>query len=239
MIGFVLFGVNYVLPSFAQIMLGYTALQAGMLQVPGALVSAVMFPLVGAYSSKFDARLLVASGLVLLGLSNGVLSSITLSWGWNDFLVSTLLRGVGIVLVFLPLMLAALGGCPPQDAQTASSLLSLSRTLGGSIGIAVLATLVTRRADFHRAVLAEKMTPYGLETMTRLGQLTHVFQQKGWSLFDAKQHALGVMWSQLNMQAFALSYADIGWIVTVGTLASLPFCLLLTAGKRGTPVEVH
>jgi len=136
-------------------------------------------------------------------------------------------------------MLAALGDCPPQDAQTASSLLSLSRTLGGSIGIAVLATLVTRRADFHRAVLAEKITPYGIETMTRLAQFTHMFQQHRWSAPDAKQHALSLLWSQLNTQAFALSYADIGWIVTVCTLACLPFCLLLTAGKRGTPVEVH
>jgi DHA2 family multidrug resistance protein len=239
LIGFVLFGINYVLPSFAQVMLGYTALQSGVLQVPGAIVSAIMFPLVGAYSSRFDARLLVGSGLAILGASNAVLSFITLQWGWNNFLCSTLLRGVGIVLVFLPLMLAALGDCPPEDVQTASSLLSLSRTLGGSIGIAILATELTRRADFHRAVLAEKITPYGLEAMNRLNQMTQMFVHNGWSLLDAKQHALAVMWNQLNTQAFALSYGDIGWIVTVCTLGSLPFCLLLTAGKSGAPVEMH
>jgi DHA2 family multidrug resistance protein len=239
LIGFVMYGVNYVLPNFAQIMLGYTALQAGMLQVPGAIVSGILFPIVGAVSSKFDARFLVALGLFIMGISNLSLSYLTLQWGWNDFQTSTLLRGVGIVLVYLPLMLAALGDCPPDDVQTASSLLSLTRNMGGSIGIAVLATLLTRRADFHRAVLAEKVTPYGLETANRLSQLTQMFQHNGWSFLDAKQHALGVMWNQLNIQAYGLSYADIGWIVAVCTLGSLPFCLSLSAGKRQAPVELH
>jgi MFS transporter, DHA2 family, multidrug resistance protein len=228
-----------VLPNFAQLMLGYSALQAGLLQVPGAVVSGILFPIVGAVSSKFDARVLVALGLFILGLSNVSLSYLTLQWGFNDFQTSTLLRGVGIVLVFLPLMLAALGDCPPNDVQTASSLLSLARSMGGSIGIAVLATLVTRRADFHRAVLAEKVTPYSLEATNRLNQLTQMFQQNGWSFFDAKQHALGLMWNQLNLQAYGLSYADIGWIVAVCTLGSLPFCLSLSAGKSGPPVELH
>ena len=239
LIGFVLFGISFVLPNFAQTMLGYTALQSGMLQVPSAIVSAVMFPIVGANSSKFDARVLVACGLCLLGLSNGLLSNLTLLWGWNDFFVSSILRGAGVVLVFLPLTLAALGDCPPEDLQTASSILSLSRTLGGSIGIAMIATLLTRRADFHRAVLAEKVTPYSTDSMNRLGELTQVFQEHGWSLIDAKQHALSVMWKQITAQAYVMSYADIGWLVTACILLSIPFCFLLSAGKRNAPVEVH
>lgn len=238
-VGFVLFGLNYVIPNFAQLLLGYTAFQAGLLQVPSSLVTGFMFPVVGAFSGKIDARIPVVSGLFLLAFSCYLLEPITLQWGWNDFLSSSLARGLGLVLVFLPLTMAAVGDCPTEDIQTASSLLSLMRTLGGSIGIAVLATLLTRRNDFHRAVLVEKITPYSLEAMNRLNQITHSFQQSGWALADAKTRALHLLDSQLATQSLALSYADLAAILVAFLICSLPFCVLLTSGRAGAHIEVH
>ena len=238
-VGFVLFGLNYVIPNFAQYMLGYTAFQAGLLQVPSSLVTGFMFPVVGAFAGKIDARIPVVSGIVLLALSCYLLEPITLQWGWNDFLGSSLARGLGLVLVFLPLTMAAVGDCPTEDIQTASSLLSLVRTLGGSIGIAVLATLLTRRDDFHRAVLVEKVTPYSVEAMSRLNQLTHAFQQNGWGLSDAKLRALHLLGSQVETQSMALSYADLAAILAIFLVCTLPFCLLLTSGKTDAAIEMH
>ncbi len=238
-VGFVLFGINYVLPNFAQIMLGYTAFQAGLLQVPSAVMTGIMFPIVGAATGKIDARIMVVLGMVLMSLSCWFLAPINLSWGWNDFLLSSVARGLGLTMVFLPLTIAAVGDCPTEDIQTASSLLSLMRTLGGSIGIAVLATILTRRSDFHRAVLVENITPYNLEVQSRISQLTHMFQQAGVSLADATPRALSVINNQVATQAMALSYADLAWLLACFTACTLPFCLLLTAGKKGAPIEMH
>lgn len=238
-IGFVLFGVNYVLPSFAQVMLGYTALQAGMLQIPSSIVTGMMFPVVGSMIGKVDARLMVAVGIGSLSLSNFFLAPLTLEWGWDEFLISSLVRGFGLVLVFLPLTIAAVGDCPPEDIQTASSLLSLVRTLGGSVGIAVLATMLTRREDFHRAVLVEKVTPYGVETLDRLNEFTAMFQNQGWSFADAQERALSMLSTIIDAQATVLSFADIAWMLAVFTAITLPGCLFLTAGKRSGQVEVH
>jgi MFS transporter, DHA2 family, multidrug resistance protein len=238
-VGFVLFGLNYIIPCFAQLMLGYTALQAGLLQIPSAIVTGCMFPNVGAMAGKVDARILVVLGLLLLSASCWLLLPLTLVWGWNDFLSSSVLRGLGVVLVFLPLTLAAIGDCPAEDIQTASSLLSLARTLGGSIGIAVLATILTQRADFHRAVLVEKVTPYSVEAISRLRELTHAFQDSGCSFADAGIRALKAIEWQVVTQAMSMSYADLAWFLTVFTAGTLPFCLLLTSGKTKTPVDVH
>jgi DHA2 family multidrug resistance protein len=238
-VGFVLFGLNYVIPNFAQSMLGYTALQAGLLQIPSSLVTGFMFPVVGAFSGKVDARFPVVIGMVFLAFSCWLLIPLNLDWGWNDFMASSLCRGFGLVLVFLPLTLAAVGDCPTSDIQTASSLLSLVRTLGGSIGIAVLGTILTRRDDFHRAVLVEKITPYSLEAMNRFHQFTQMFQNNGWSLSDAREHALHLLDNQVAEQAMALSYADLASLLTVFLIATLPFCFLLTSGKRSAPVEMH
>ncbi len=238
-VGFVLFGLNYVIPNFAQSMLGYTAFQSGLLQIPSSLVTGFMFPIVGAFSGKIDARYPVVIGIILLSVSCWLMLPMNLSWGWNDFLPSSCARGLGLVLVFLPLTLAAVGDCPTEDIQTASSLLSLMRTLGGSIGIAVLATLLVRRDDFHRAVLVEKVTPYSTEAMQRFSQFTQMYQQHGWSLADAKAHSLALLGSQVDTQALALSYADVAWVLAVFTACTLPFCFLLTSGKRAGPVEMH
>lgn len=238
-VGFVLFGINYVIPNFAQVMLGYTALQAGLLQMPSSLVTGMMFPVVGAMIGKVDARLMVVVGIVCLSISNAFLVPLTLDWGWDNFLVSSLVRGFGLVLVFLPLTIAAVGDCPPQDIQTAASLLSLVRTLGGGVGIAVLATVLTRREDFHRAVLVEKITPYGTESMNRLGQLTELFHSKGFALADAKARALAALSGQVDAQAATLAFSDIAWLLAAFTALTIPFCFLLTSGKRAANVEMH
>jgi DHA2 family multidrug resistance protein len=210
-----------------------------MLQIPSSLVTGFMFPVVGAMAGKVDARLMVVIGLVTLSASCFFLQPLTLSWGWDNFLLSSLLRGFGVVLIFLPLTLAAVGDCPTEDIQTASSLLSLSRTLGGSIGIAVLGTTLIRRNDFHRAMLVENFTVYSSESMQRLQGLIHTFQTQGWSEADARMRALAMLSNQVNTQASTLSYADLAWCLGVLLLCSLPFCVLLTSGRSKAKVEMH
>lgn len=239
MVGFVLFGVNYVIPTFAQTMLGYTAFQAGLLQIPSSIVTGFMFPIVGGLTGKLDARVMVATGTFFLALSNWQLLPLTLDWGYDNFLLSSLMRGFGVVLVFLPLTLAAVGDCPPEDIQTAASLLSLVRTLGGSIGIACIATMVTRRIDFHRAVLVEHVTPYTQVAMERLEALTRMFMGQGLAQPDAHVRALSMMAGQVQQQAAVLSYADIAWLLAVFTGSMLPFCFMLSSGKKSAPVEMH
>ncbi|MBA3858137.1 MAG: hypothetical protein C0507_14630 [Cyanobacteria bacterium PR.3.49] len=107
------------------------------------------------------------------------------------------------------------------------------------MGIAMLATILTRREDFHRAVLVEKITPYGAEAMNRLSQLTEMFSHQGWALPDARARALTVMSSQVDTQAAALSFADIAWLLAVFTACTIPFCFMLASGKRGAKVEMH
>jgi DHA2 family multidrug resistance protein len=239
-VGFVLFGVNYVLPNFAQVMLGYTAFQAGLLQVPSACVTGFMFPIVGGLTGKVDARIMVCTGIVFLAASNLFLAPVTLDWGWGNFLTSSLMRGFGVVLVFLPLTLAAVGDCPTEDIQTAASLLSLVRTLGGSIGIATLAFLLTRRIDFHRTVLVENVTAYSQATLSRINALSGAFLSQGGTAGDARTHAMAVIDGQVTQQAAVLSYADLAWMLAIFTACSLPFCLMLTSGKKkGPAVEMH
>jgi MFS transporter, DHA2 family, multidrug resistance protein len=241
LLGFVLYGWNYIIPNFSQAMLGYTAFQAGMLQVPGSFVSMLMFPLVGRLTGKLDARLMVFCGTLCLSVAAFGLSNITLEAGWDQFLYPGLIRSFASVLMYLPLTLAAVGGIPAKDIGGASAFLSLTRQMGGSIGIAILTVLLVRRTDFHRVVLIEKTTPFASDTVARLQALSHVWSNQGFSPIDAHQHALQMLGSVIQAQATVLSYEDLSWLLGVALLVTLPFVFLLSSGKRtlSKDVEMH
>jgi len=242
LLGFVLFGMNYVLPNFAQSMLGYTALQAGVLQVPSSVVSGCMFPIVGMLVGKVDARIMVFVGIIMLSIASFGLANLTLDAGWDQFLYPSLIRGAGTVLMYLPLTLAAVGGIPTKDIGGASAFLSLTRQMGGSIGIAILATLLVRRSDFHRAVLVEKITPFGGDVSSRLQSFGAIFQGHGQSPIDAANTGLHVMDNIVQQQATIISYEDLCWLLGVLLLLTLPLVFLLSSGKRpkgAESIEMH
>ncbi|HEY9788820.1 MAG TPA: DHA2 family efflux MFS transporter permease subunit [Candidatus Obscuribacterales bacterium] len=241
LLGLVLYGMNYVIPTFSQFMLGYTALQAGMLQIPGSMVSAFMFPLVGKLTGKLDARWMVITGTILLSVSSFMLASLTLDAGWDQFLWPSLLRGPAVVLMYLPLTLATVGGIPAKDIGGATAFMSLTRQMGGSVGIALLNTLLVRRADFHRAVLIEKVTPFSSAVTDRLHALSGLWASNGFSPLDAQRHALQMLDGAVQRQALTLSYADISWLVAIALLITLPFVFLLSSGKRASMAgaEMH
>src|SRR6202041_3555892 len=143
--------------------------------------SMFMFPLVGKLTGKVDARLMVFSGTFLLSVASFGLSNITLDAGWDQFLYPGLIRGGATVLMYLPLTLAAVGGIPTKDIGGAAAFLSLTRQMGGSIGIAILTTLLVRRSDFHRAVLVEKVTPFSAAAMHQIQALSSVWSAQGFS----------------------------------------------------------
>jgi DHA2 family multidrug resistance protein len=241
LLGFVLYGLNYIIPNFSQSMLGYTAFQAGVLQVPGSIVSAFMFPIVGKMVGKVDARIMVLIGTILLSIASFLLSNITLDAGWDQFLYPGLIRGAGTVLMYLPLTLAAVGNIPMKEIGGASAFLSLTRQLGGSVGIALLTTLLVRRTDFHRVVLVEKVTPFSAEAQSRIQALTSMWRGQGFSPVDARDHALKMIDGIVQRQAIVISYADLSWLLSIALVLTMPFVIVLSSGKKGAPkdIEMH
>lgn len=240
-LGFSLYGISYLIPSYAQAMLGYSAFQAGMLQLPGSFMSGLMMPFVGVFAPRFDARIVVAVGTTLLALAMFQLSHITLESGTEQFFWPLILRGMGTVLMYLPLTLATVGGAPVKDITAVTAFFNLSRMLGGSIGVAMLTTTLIRRADFHRVVLIEKITPFDREATQHLQSFAGLFANYGQSLHDARNTALRALAGVVGRQSMVLAYEDVIWILAVLLLCSLPLCLMLSSGKRkaAQPLEVH
>jgi DHA2 family multidrug resistance protein len=237
-LGMGLYGALFAIPLFAQGVLGFSATQTGWLLAPGALASAIVMVLLGKISTKVDARLLIGLGAIGNSLVMFSLASITPQTGTDDLFWPLVWRGATTVLMFLPLSLAALGNLSKQDISAGSGFYNLTRQLGGSIGIAILTTLLTQREAFHRAILLAKLTPYDLQTTQRLDSLTELFQSQGSDPVTAHQQALAALEQLVNTQSAILSYADIFRFVGIVFLCSLPLLFFLGKDGAGTKAPV-
>ncbi|PTY05765.1 MFS transporter [Opitutaceae bacterium EW11] len=240
-LGMGLYGVIFAIPVFVQTSLNFTAMQSGLLQMPGALASAVTMIVVGRkLAGKYDARFLVAFGALMMTGVAMVLSNINPNSGTHSLFLPLLFRGIGTVFMFLPLSLAALGSLPKPQVAAGAGFYNLTRQLGSSIGIAVITTVLAQREAVHRAVLVEKVNPFQPATQERITQLQAAFTQANGDPVMAHQQALSLIDRIVNGQAALLSFSDVFMYVAMAFVASLPLLLLLSKGRNRQAAEaVH
>lgn len=238
-VGMGLYGTLFVIPIYAQTVLHFTAQQTGLLIMPGALASAVTMVALGKISGKIDARALIAGGSIFIAIVMFNLAQIDPNTGADSLFWPLLWRGVSVVMMFLPLSLATLGALPKEDIAAGSGFYNLTRQLGGSIGIALLSTVLDRRHAFHRAILAEDLSPYNPQTQARINTLMQGMQSHGIDASTAHQQALALLNQTLDSQAMLLAFADLFRVVGLIFLVTLPLLLLLGRGKKQlSPVAI-
>lgn len=235
-VGIALYGALFAIPIFAASVLHYTAQEIGLMLLPGALGSAFTMPIAAMLIRKFDARGLLAIGGVVLGIAVLWLGRLTTSTSAGDLFWPLLIRAFGTVLMFLPLNMAALGDIPKKDVAAATAFYNLTRQLGGSVGVALLSTLLGTRAAFHRGVLIEHLAVTDPAVQSRLQMLTAGFVAKGSDVVTAKQRALTVLDGAARIQGSVLAFNDTFLVVSLLVLLSIPLVLIL--GKGGQKMEM-
>jgi len=225
--GIGLFGVIFLFPVFAQTLLHWTAWQTGMAVLPGSLMTAVTMFIAGRLVWRTGpAPLYIVGAAVFTVALTGMMSWNHLS-GWDDVFTTQIFRGLAMGLMFVPLSTATLRMLPPQDVPQAAGLYNLFRQLGGSFGIAVLATQLDHRTKLHAAHLAEHLSALSPLSQERAAALQSMFESRGLdpsSAFDAAQRALA---GTIQFQAHALAFADAYRMILTVVLVSLPLVFLL------------
>jgi len=240
-LGMGLFGIMFAVPIFVQNYLHFSAFQSGLLLLSGALAAAGTMIILGRFVGRFDPRILVAMGaLVTVGVGL-VLMRLNPDSGTSSLFWPLLVRGIGTVLMFLPLSLATLGGVPKRDVSSAAGFYNLTRQLGSSVGVAVLTTLLARQQAVHRAVLVEKITLFRPESLSRLAAMTAGFGGHSGDTVAGHAQALRALDGIVNAQAGVLAFDDIFLYVALLFTVSLPLILLLGKGsnKQTISADIH
>ncbi|MBV9946201.1 MAG: DHA2 family efflux MFS transporter permease subunit, partial [Myxococcales bacterium] len=241
-VGMGLYGALFAVPIFAQSIMGLTSQQTGMLLLPGALTSAFAMPIVATLNRKVDPRVLVGAGALIIVATMFQLNHLTPQTGEADLFWPLVTRAFGTTLMFLPLSLAALGAVPKKEVAAATGLYNLTRQLGGSIGIAILTTLLARREQFHRSVLVEKLVSDAPAVQARVDALAGGLLAKGMTAPEAHTKALALLDGNVSAQAAVMSFADTFTATAALFVMVLPLLFLLgkpSGDAKGAGAGVH
>lgn len=231
--GAILLGTTNFLPQLVQQDFGYTATWAGLMLSPGGVVTMAMMFIVGRLSSRIQPRYLIATGAVLIAISMYGLTNIYGDLGFWYFAHSRMLLGAALPLMFLPILNASYDGIPHDKTDQASALINVARNTGGSIGVSLVANVLTHREQFHQARLVEHVVPSSVGYQDTLHQVTSYFLAHGSSLAQAQQQAFAWIGQQVQLQASYLGYIDGFWVLMLVSLAAVPLALSLRKVKLG------
>jgi DHA2 family multidrug resistance protein len=243
-LGFALYGGTFIFPLFTQSILRFTPTETGLALLPGGLATACSALICGTLLNgprpKADARVLIGIGVCLLLWAMWDLGHLSVDAGEGDVRWALLIRGAGLGMLFTPINNVAYASLKPSEAQQAAGLINLSRQLGGSFGIALLASYVTTHTQIHRADLVSNVYPGNLLVEQRLQAFTANLMAHGYSLDAARRAAYAILDQQVTRQSAMLSYNDAWMLLLLTFLVVSPAILILRRPRgRGAAVDAH
>jgi DHA2 family multidrug resistance protein len=235
--GMILFGTTLFIPQLLQVVLGYTATNAGFALTAGGLATIVAMPIVGMLSSRVDARLLVLFGFVIQGLALINLSHLNTSMSFADAAWARVFQAVGLPFLFVPISMIAYVGLKPDESNQASAMMNVARNLGGTIGISGVQTLLVQRTQWHQARLVESLNPLNPDYTQWLNNAVGQLMGFGHSAMDSQALAVASLYREVGRQAQMLAYIDVFHILMIVVFACLPLLLLMHGSDAAPSAE--
>jgi DHA2 family multidrug resistance protein len=190
--------------------------------------------------NRLDPRWIIVTGCALNAYAMYLMATLTLQASYWDIMLPRFIQGLGIGCSFVPLSTVALSAVPMRELGHASGLFNFIRTIGGSIGIAMVATLLERGAQSHQARLAAHVSLYDPDVWDRYHTLVAGFAARGADTVTAEQQAWAHLYAIVQREALTLSFIDNFWRLAWIFAAVVPFVLLLGRRPRlaETPADV-
>ncbi len=233
-VGFCLYSSIMLIPLFLQTLMGYSATDAGMVMAPGGVATLVTMPFVGAMLAKRDARKIVLAGLSIGAIAMFMMQGLNLEGSYGDYVWPRVVLGIGLAMIFVPLTTVTLSSIPKMEMGNATGIFNLLRNIGGSVGIAVSATLLSRYGQFYQNSLVGNINPYSTTWQMQASQIKQSLIAKGIEATTADALSLKIAYGTALKQAGALAYNHIFWIVGIAFLSIMPLLLLLKRPSHQT-----
>ncbi|WP_454801293.1 DHA2 family efflux MFS transporter permease subunit [Mucilaginibacter phyllosphaerae] len=239
--GLGLFTSVYLTPVVAQRLLGFTPSQTGLLLLPGAIIAIFGLIISARLLQKgLSPIIIIIVGFALFIYFNWRMSGLTLETSGGEITFTLIFRAVGLALLTVPLTALAVSSLADKDIPQGAALNNMMRQLGGSFGISIFNTYLARRIASHRVDLISHITLTDPQTVLRLQSYTSYFQNKGYSIFDAKIKALKLIDQVVIRQSTLLSYDNAFFLLGLIFVAALPLLLIAVgqAKRKGGPVII-
>lgn len=242
--GFGFYGVSYVYPLMAQTVQGLSPMQTGTAMLPGGIASAISIVMCGVITtnpkSRIDGRALTFCGVILAGVGMWLFAHLGPDSGVADTFWPLLLRGFALGFLFVPANTLAISNLKPADVSQGVGLLGLARQLGGSIGIALIATYFDTQTHVARANLVGYVTLTNPEYAARISGMTSVLVAHGYSPSTAHRGALDLVDQAVMGQSLLIAYEHAFLMLLAVTVVTLPILAIMRKPGQAAPgLAVH
>ena len=218
---------------FTQKLLGYDAWTSGLVLAPGGLGN-VFSLFTSGLVTRMDQRVMLAFGCLLNAVSLYMMTSLTLGMDYWALAFPRLVQGIAVGFIFVPLSTLALATIRRDKLVNATAAYGMMRNVGGSVGIALMTTLLAQRSQFHQSTLVSHVTVWDPETRARLSTWADYFATQGTDAFTAERRAVAMLYRETVTQAQLLAYTDTFWMLAV-MFAAAPLLLPLMRRIRLSP----
>lgn len=220
-------GIFYV-PLFLQTIVGYGAMDTGLILMPAAIASAIMMPISGKLFDKFGARPIVAVGLLILAITTYMLHYLTAQTPASEIMLWLGIRGLGMGAAMMPITTAGMSAVPQEMVGSGSSINNVTQRVSGSFGLALLTVYLQKQTAMHAQTLASAYTPTSGSAMQLIHGLKQMFYQQGLSHGQAYHLTTTSLYGNIENQAFVMGMDDL--FAVAAAIAFLGF--LLTFGLK-------
>jgi DHA2 family multidrug resistance protein len=228
MVGVVLLGSTVLIPQFLQLVMGYSATDAGQVISPGGFLIIVMLPFIGKLLGKVEARWMIGIGLAITAFSMFHMTTFNTAMDYRYVMLARCLQASGLAFLFVPINTAAYAFVPRNKNNAASGLINLARNVGGSVGISLVITILSHRTQFHQARLVEQTTRLNPQFNAAIKATAGVFGPGG-----PASGPYGLLMHQIQQQAATLAYVDCFWLFGIAFTVLVPFVFLMKHVEPG------
>jgi DHA2 family multidrug resistance protein len=233
-LGFGLYGSTLIIPIYTQSILGWTATDAGLLLIPGSITTAFMMPIIGKLIQRgVPQGYMVSAGFLVFFIFTFMMhNAMTPDTGVEHLYWSLILRGIGLGLLFVPITTLSLSTLSGKNIGEGAAFTGMMRQLGGSFGIAIITTFITRFSQEHRVNLVANLNGSKFQVQERVNLLQQGFMSKGYTANEALKKAYQAIDYSVMKQSTVLSYMDIFYYLGIMFLLCIPIVFLIKKGKN-------
>jgi EmrB/QacA subfamily drug resistance transporter len=226
-----LYGAIFLVPLFMENLRGYTAMQTGVLLFPSAATAGLLMPIAAKLADRFGAKPIVVAGIFLLGIGSMPLMYMDMDTSYEYVMGVMVLRGLGLGLFMMPVTVMGMANIPLANVSRASSINNALRQVSGSMGIAILTTVVQNRQIFHLSHIAENVTVNSLTVQSMLVSEQKMFMHLGDTAWIAHVKSLALMSTMALRQSSIFSFDDAFFVLSFLCLVGVIPAFLLKSVK--------
>jgi MFS transporter, DHA2 family, multidrug resistance protein len=222
LLGASLYGSVFLLPEYLEQVQNYSASQTGEAMILIGLPQLLIFPFVPRLMRRFDLRLIVFVGALVFGGSCFLNAYMNPDFGGPQFQIANVIRAIGQPFTIVPLSALATAGLQREQQADGSALFNIMRNLGGSVGTALLSTMITQREQFHDFRIGERVTPYSPYVQQFLSNQSAQNLQHSGDPVGAMRQAYRMLQEAIQTNSFVMAYSEcflaLGVILLMGSV---------------------